>query len=187
MAGELIELSMLGRGDRPTDPDLAAAAAEGDRAAFEELVKRHQGVVRSMMRKLTRGAMDADDLAQAAFLSAWRGIRSYSGGAFRSWLCAIAYRELLQARRKRPVGREVDLEAAPDAAYETPLGARLDLDRALAALPEEQRVAIVLCVAAGMSHSEVSVATGWPLGTVKSHVARGKDKLKAALGAYAAA
>ncbi len=188
MPGEIIELPVARAGERKADPDLAAAAANGDKAAFETLVRRHQGVVRGLARRLAGSPDVADDIAQVTFLNAWRSIKTYSGGAFRSWLCAIAYREFLQVTGKEKRRRDA-LEAVNDQepTLASSSGARLDLDRALGALPEAQRVAIVLCVAAGMSHSEAAAATGWPVGTVKSHVLRGKARLKEALDAYAAA
>ncbi len=171
---------------RRGDPDLAADAAAGSSAAFEELVRRHQGVVRGMMRRLSGDASLADDLAQTTFMTAYRRIETYSGGQFRAWLCAIAYRTFLQARRsaKPEISSAEIIEfAARDQHTPTP-GLKMDLDRALASLPNDQRVAIILCVNAGMSHSEVARLTGWPLGSVKSHVARGKQELRRLLAAY---
>ena len=174
-----------------TDLYLAGRAAKGDRKAFGELVRRHQSTIRGMMRRLTCGHQaDADDLSQSAFLRAWAQIGTYSGGQFRSWLCTIAYREFLQRRRKGQSQQRI-VDAAKVLSfgkYQAALnGVGHDLDKALASLPEEQRIAIILCVSAGMSHSEVAWATGWPIGTVKSHVARGKTALKTRLSDYAVA
>ncbi|MEO9968819.1 MAG: sigma factor [Hyphomonadaceae bacterium] len=70
-----------GNPEQVPDPDLASKAASGDRAAFTQLMQRHQATVRGMMRRLTKGNQaDADDLAQATFLRAWRQIGTYSGG-----------------------------------------------------------------------------------------------------------
>ena len=171
-----------------TDLHLANRAAKGDRRAFGELVRRHQATVRGMMRRLAGGHQaDADDLSQSAFLRAWMQIGTYSGGQFRSWLCTIAYREFLQAHRKGKAQKRI-IDAAKVLSfgqYQAAInGSRHDLDRALANLPDEQRIAIILCVSAGMSHGEAAIATGWPLGTVKSHVARGKTALQASLSDY---
>lgn len=163
-----------------SDLDLAQEAASGQEAAFEALVRRHQGTVRGLARRLTAHAAEADDVAQAAFMTAWRKIRSYRGGSFKSWLCTIAYREFLQARRKRKPEVTFD-ESAHVIAFDTSaarLPEQLDLVRALSTLPEAQRICVVLCVAAGMSHSEAAAATGYPLGTVKSHVNRGVAALR---------
>ena len=163
-----------------SDADLAREAASGQEAAFEALVRRYQGTVRGLARRLTAHAAEADDVAQAAFLMAWRKISSYRGGSFKSWLCTIAYREFLQARRKRKPEVEFD-ESAHILAFDTSaarMPEHLDLDRALQTLPENQRICVVLCVASGMSHAEASAATGFPLGTVKSHVNRGVAALR---------
>jgi len=177
--------------DLESDPDLAAKAALGDRKAFGELVRRHQATVRGMMRRLTKGHQaDADDLGQAAFLRAWTQIGTYAGGTFRSWLCTIAYREFLQARRRTAADKRTSDAAAILVAAESapaPNGMKQDLDQALATLPDPQRVAIVLCVGAGLSHAEASMVTGWPLGTVKSHVTRGKQALRVCLTDYGVA
>ena len=162
------------------DIDLARAAASGQEAAFEALVRRHQGTVRGLARRLCRNPAEADDVAQAAFLSAWRKIGTYRGQSFKAWLCTIAYREFLQARRKQKPEVEFD-ESAHIIAFDTSasrLAEHMDLDRALKALPESQRICVVLCVASGLSHSEASTATGMPLGTVKSHVNRGVAALR---------
>lgn len=167
-----------------SDEQLAAlVAATQDRAAFGELVRRHQGLVRGMLARLTRDRAQADDLAQDAFIRAFERIASFRGeGGFKAWLCRIAYTEMLQAHRRRKSRErtreelktieEIGPSAAPDR------GDVVDLDRALAQLSEGERACVVLCYACGMSHAEAAEATGLPLGTVKSHVARGREKMK---------
>ena len=166
-----------------TDFDLAQDAAAGQSAAFEDLVRRYQGNVRGLTRRLAARPVEADDLAQAAFMTAWRKIGSFRGGSFKAWICTIAYREFLQARRKQKPEVEFE-ESAHVIAFDSSaarMADHLDLDRALKTLPENQRICVVLCVAAGMSHGEASSATGFPLGTVKSHVTRGVAALRAQL------
>jgi RNA polymerase sigma-70 factor (ECF subfamily) len=169
----------------PSDQELVAlVVAVSDRDAFGELVRRHQGVVRGMLGRLTRNRALADDIAQDAFLRAFRKMGGYRGeGSFKSWLCRIAYTEFLQAHRKRKaVARVMDeLGAArgEEAASGADPGDALDLDRALAALSENERACVVLCYACGLSHAEAAEATGLPLGTVKSHVNRGRERMKA--------
>ncbi|WP_081813205.1 MULTISPECIES: RNA polymerase sigma factor [unclassified Hyphomonas] len=170
--------------DMRTDPDLAADAARGSEAAFAELVRRHQARVRGMARRLTGSASAGDDIAQTTFLTAWQKIATYAGGTFSAWICAICWREFLQVRRKtRP---EIEFD---ETAEIIPFGAhgsrpsdqqddRMDLSRALEKLTEAQRVCVVMCVAAGLTHREAAEATGWPLGTVKSHVLRGVEALR---------
>ncbi|MGP1274654.1 MAG: RNA polymerase sigma factor [Caulobacterales bacterium] len=168
-----------------SDDELAArVVAGGDRRAFAVLVNRHQSLVRGMLARLTGRSADADDLAQETFVQAWRRIATYRGqGGFRSWLCQIAYsRFLMNARKDRSRARLMEAaarEPEPEAPGSGHAGERLDLDRALAGLSQDERACIVLCHGAGLSHSEAADITGLALGTVKSHVNRGRAKLKA--------
>ncbi len=168
-----------------TDETLARLAAAGDTAAFGALVRTHQSKVRGFLRRLTRAdAALADDLAQETFLEAHRKIVQYRGdGSFGSWLCGIAWSRFLMERRKR---KEEPLETAPETAsvYTGPATiARLDLERAMARLSPDERAALTLCYALGHSHGEAAQILSLPLGTVKSHVLRGREKLKAMLEA----
>lgn len=174
------------------DQDLVAlVVAAQDRAAFGELVRRHQGVVRGMLARLTRQRALADDLAQDAFIRAFERIGSFRGeGSFKSWLCQIAYVEFLQAdRRRRSADRVMgQLKAVKEiegGGSNWDHGDAMDLDRALSELSENERACVVLCYACGMSHAEAAAATGLPLGTVKSHVNRGREKMKMAMSAGA--
>ena len=164
-----------------SDPDLAASAMRGNEADFAELVRRHQARVRGMARRLIGSASDGDDIAQATFLKAWQKIGSYAGGTFSAWICTICWREYLQARRKQKVEIEFDetAEILPFARTQSDgVDDQMDLSRALATLSEAQRVCVILCVASGLSHREAADATGWPLGTIKSHVTRGVAALR---------
>ncbi len=166
-----------------SDAGLAQAAMAGDSAAFGQLVARHQAGVRALSRRLAHSVSDGDDIAQAAFLAAWRRRSTWRGGSFRSWVCAIAYREFLHSRRKPAAEGEIeDLASEPSAG-----GERIDLIRAMAALDEDERAAIALCLGSGLSHAEAALAMEAPLGTVKSWVLRGRAKLQKALAAYAGA
>ena len=175
-----------GGNDMRTDPDLAADAARGSESAFAELVRRHQARVRGMARRLTGTASDGDDIAQATFLTAWQKIGTYAGGTFAAWICTICYREFLQVRRRQKMEIEFD-----ETAEIIPFGRtqaetandQMDLSRALEKLPEAQRICVTLCVAASLSHREAAEATGWPLGTIKSHVNRGVAALRKHLAA----
>jgi RNA polymerase sigma-70 factor (ECF subfamily) len=165
------------------DADLVAAARRGSSAAFSELVVRHQQSVRSFLRRSRADPTDADDLAQETFLAAWSGLWGYRGGAsFRSWLCAIAWKKSLSLDRAR--GRErrrvdaLEIDPPPAACADD----HLDLAAALGGLPAEQRAAVALCLGGEFSHAEAAEALGLPIGTIKSHVQRGRAKLLAALG-----
>lgn len=167
------------------DAELIAAAAAGSKGAFDKIVSRHQQAVRSFLRRVCGDAAEADDLAQETFVAAWTGLWRFQGGSsLRSWLCAIAWRKHQDAARsrRRAVRRETEssLGAAAGVTADQP-EARLDLAAALASLPEEQRAAVALCLGADFSHAEAAAALELPLGTIKSHVTRGRERLMARL------
>ena len=154
-------------------------------AEFGVLVRTHQSKVRGFLRRLTRGdAALADDLAQETFLEAHRKLAQYRGeGSFGSWLCGIAWSRFLMERRKR---KEEPLDELPESASADPAPAsadRLDLERAMARLSAEERAALTLCYALGHRHGEAVEILHLPHGPVKSHVLRGREKLKAMLEA----
>jgi RNA polymerase sigma-70 factor (ECF subfamily) len=162
-----------------SDIDLVtlAKAARGS-AAFETLVKRHQAPLRAFLIRMTGNPAEADDLAQESLIKAYRGLDGFRGGAsFRSWLFSIAMREAAQARRKEAAQNR---HAADDRADEIaePAEFSLDLQNALARLSGEERAAVLLCDAAGFSHAEAANAMSAPLGTVKTYVARAREKLR---------
>jgi RNA polymerase sigma factor (sigma-70 family) len=164
-----------------------ALAAAGDDAAFSELVRRRQSSLRQLLRRLCRDASLADDLAQQAFLAAWRSLpKLASPAAFWPWIRRVginAWLQHLRARRQSLAVGDEDLEGLPAPA--TSIEERLDLDAALAQLPAAQRLCTVLAYGEGMSHVEIAEATGLPLGTVKSHIKRGAARLRQRLSAYA--
>jgi len=156
----------------------------GDREAFGKLVARSQAAARALARRLARSAADGDDIAQGAFLAAWRYRSTWRGGSFKSWVCTIAYREFLHGRREAT--SEIDEETMPDEMGQGG-GEKIDLMRAMAMLEENERSAVSLCLGAGMSHGEAAIAMEAPLGSVKSWVLRGRAKLQKALAAYGVA
>jgi len=167
------------------EASVVALAVSGDDQAFAELVRRRQGMVRELMRRLCGDRAFAEDLAQQAFVQARRQLgRLRSPGAFGSWLRAIAVNVWLQEARRAPARLEIPNAEPPepDAEGLQPAdlaAARLDLSRALLRLKPSERVCLVLAYAEGLSHGEIAEATGWPLGTVKSNVARGAGRLRA--------
>ena len=167
------------------EASVVALAALGDDRAFAELVRRRQGMVRDLMRRLSGDRAFAEDLAQKAFVQAWRQLgKLKSPGAFGGWLRAIAVNVWLQEARRAPAKFETSEQdlPEPDAAGPGPgdlAAARIDLSRALLRLKTPERVCVVLSYAEGLSHGEIAEATGWPLGTVKSNVARGAERLRA--------
>ena len=172
----------------PPDAELILAVIErDDRRAFGLLVERHQSQVRTVLRRLTRGdAALADDLAQETFVLAWRNLRKFRFEArFSTWLYRIAFNAWqTEARRKREVLLDLDDDAplpGLESAELPDVAARVDLERAMAALSDGERAAIAACYYADLSHEEAAHALGLPLGTVKTHVLRAKAKLKARL------
>jgi RNA polymerase sigma-70 factor (ECF subfamily) len=172
-----------------TDADLVARVlVDEDQHAFSELVRRHQSAVRGLLRQLTRtDAALADDLAQEAFLKAYKHIRSFRGEArFSTWLYRIAYNVFREdaRRRKELVGIDENLLQAEQDPQTVDAGLRHDLMHALNLLPLHERSAVLLCCQNGLSHDEASRVLDIPLGTVKTNVLRGREKLKRTLAAW---
>ncbi|MGA2280212.1 MAG: sigma-70 family RNA polymerase sigma factor [Verrucomicrobiota bacterium] len=168
-----------------TDTDLIARVlSRGDQHAFGELVRRYQSPVRAFLARMTRGdTHGADDLAQETFLKAWQKLQTYRGGArFSTWLFGIAVNEFRMAgrRRKELAWEEVDESSVepeePAAARDCHL--RLDLTEALKLLNSNERAAVLLCCQNGLSHEEAAQVLDCPLGTVKTNILRGKEKLR---------
>jgi len=165
---------------------VARITAVDDQDALRLLVERHQGAVRGFLRRLLAGDEGtADDLAQETFILAYRKLHTLkSGGSLVSWLHSIAYRQFLQHGRKH--ARQTVMAEPPERGHD-PRGAveaEVTIPRLMALLSEEQRACMTLAYAAGMSHPEISGVTGFPLGTVKSHIDRGKRKLQEWLKEY---
>jgi RNA polymerase sigma-70 factor, ECF subfamily len=166
---------------------VVALAMGGDRGAFSELVWRRQAWLRNFLRRLCRDPALADDLAQQVLLQAWRTLPTLkSVGAFGAWLRRLAINAWLAHRRSAAAAA---LDPLPDelpepAMFVPAAGERLDLDRALSHLARDERLCVVLAYSEGMSHGEISAATFLPLGTVKSHIRRGTQRLRGLLHAY---
>jgi RNA polymerase sigma-70 factor (ECF subfamily) len=166
---------------------VVALAVAGDDAAYGELVRRHQAAIRNLLRHLIRDAVLADDVAQQAFVGAWQSIRTLkSPSAFGAWLRKLAVNCWLQHIRAHKRELAVAYDAIPDVPVTSTVTEQLDLDAALAILPPDVRLCIVLAYSAGMSHAEISDSTAIPLGTVKSHITRGAARLRDLLHAYGA-
>jgi len=140
--------------------------------------------VRNFLRKLTGDFTLADDLAQDCFLHAWNKLQTYSGrGSFIGWLLKVAYTTFLQSKRKSKRYSEVLDEAGYVAqieprSYTQEADEVADLEKLLAVLTEEERAIMIMSYACGLSHREIGEATGLPVGTVKSVIFRGKEKIR---------
>jgi RNA polymerase sigma factor (sigma-70 family) len=168
------------------DSALLAAVLDGSELAFNTLVDRHQQAVRTFLRRLLGNNADADDLAQETFLAAWTRAGSFRGEAsVRSWLCGIAWRKAKGAQRswfRRRARDTAHHERLPwDVSPGAPMEDRLAVRDALQALPLDQRAAVTLCLVCGFSHAEAAAILGAPLGTVRSHVLRGRERLRQAM------
>jgi RNA polymerase sigma factor (sigma-70 family) len=171
--------------DSVLDEDLVRRAKAGSTQAYDYLVRRHQSAVRGFLRRIVYEPSFADDLAQETFLKAWQSLGQWrgasgDGGSFKGWLFSIAWNKANDARKSqaRSLQRDTtwtqELDSEPDP--ESASRARLDLDRVLQALSPDQRLVVSLCFGAGLSHAEAAQALKMPLGTVKSHALRGRDK-----------
>jgi RNA polymerase sigma factor (sigma-70 family) len=165
---------------------IARVVAQQDAAAFGELVRRHQSQVRNFLRKLTRDADAADDLAQDAFIHAWDKLHTFIGhGSFIGWLLKVAYTTFLQSKRKANRYQEVVAEALTETSTESVVSQSDeigDLDKFLAVLTAEERTVMIMSYACGLSHREIGDATNLPVGTVKSIIFRGKEKIRDRFG-----
>jgi RNA polymerase sigma-70 factor (ECF subfamily) len=163
---------------------VAKVVSSQDTAAFGELVRRHQSQVRNFLRKLAGDISAADDLSQDCFMHAWAKMHTFSGrGSFIGWLLKIAYTTFLQSKRKskryaeviEQVGHKMEVDSQT---YTLQADEVTDLDKLLAVLDEEERAIMIMSYACGLSHREIGDATSMPVGTVKSVIFRGKQKIR---------
>jgi RNA polymerase sigma-70 factor, ECF subfamily len=171
------------------DALIARVIAQGDQHAFSELVKRHQSVLRASLRRMTNGNIElSDDIAQETFILAWRNIAKFRfESKFSTWLYRIAFNAWQSDVRKKS---EVTLDddEMPETEF-TPshadqLDSRRDLTRAMVDLSDAERAAIHQCFYNDLSHEEAAYVLDMPLGTLKSHVLRAKEKMRKHLNEY---
>jgi RNA polymerase sigma factor (sigma-70 family) len=185
----------MGDRDAQARIDLALverALRDGDARVFEILVRRHQGLVRAQLRRLLGDDPTlADDLAQETFILAWRKLEQFRGEShFSTWLYRIAHSCFQQYWRSRGwrANQESELEGSTSDAHDDTSPATdlaVDFDAAMRCLSENQREALLYCVQLELTHEEAAVVLDMPLGSVKTHVARGKAKLRQLLQDWA--
>jgi RNA polymerase sigma-70 factor, ECF subfamily len=176
------------------DGALVRAAQDGDRGALDQLFRRHYDRVFGVCRRITGSDADAADAAQEAMIAMVRGLPRFDGRAsFGTWAYRIATNaslDELRRRRRRPLvaGRDHgehddSREYADVTAGERieQLGDRYQIDAALAALPEDFRVPVVLRDVADLDYAEIAAILDVPVGTVKSRIARGRGLLAATI------
>jgi RNA polymerase sigma-70 factor, ECF subfamily len=179
-----------------TDAELVDEARSGDSAAFGELVTRHQAAVIRIARIVCRSREEAEDVAQEAFVTAWKRLDSFRGEAqFRSWLLTIAWRHALSRRESvwRRLHRTVSTDdegyretAVPGRAAEDRLGDEAlvsDLRRLVSSLPFKLRVPLLLAAGGECTYDEMANMLGVPSGTLKWRVMQARRWLKAQLRA----
>lgn len=157
---------------------------------WEEVARRYGRFLYTVAFRLTGDHDDAQDLVQEVLLRVRRGLETYQPGSMEGWLSRIAtnvFLDEVRRRRRRPTS-SLPLEGGPDVPAKPPADEELaaqvlpsDLQAALGRLPDEFRVAVVLCDVVGLSYQEISEATGVPMGTVRSRIHRGRALLREAL------
>lgn len=182
---------------RDTDEQLVARVQQGDRRSFDLLVLKYQHKVMGLVRRFVKDQAEAEDVAQEAFIKAYRAINSFRGdSAFYTWLYRIAVntaKNALDARKRRP-GSDVDIDDVADFAFsdnlrveENPetLLASEDMHRiieeTLAALPEELRRALMLREFDGLSYEDIAEIMHCPIGTVRSRIFRAREAIDIAI------
>lgn len=176
------------------EPQLITDSQNGDVRAFNLLVERYQVRLYNLCYRILGDPDAAADVTQDAFLSAYRNIRRYRGGSFTAWLMRIATNacyDLLRTRQRRPttsIDALLEDEDHPprqfEDQHESPDERSLrneltdEIQRGLNALEADQRIAIIMSDIQGLSYDEISAATGWPIGTVKSRLSRGRSQLR---------
>ncbi len=187
-----------GSGVEQTDLELVRRAQRGERGAFDLLVLRYQHRVVKLVARLLRDPTEAEDVAQDAFVKAYRALGSFRGdSAFYTWLYRIAVntaRNSMASRQRRPLDYEADLNESEQAAVEsrmrhgdTPEAAALSdeihrtVNHAVEQLPEDLRTAIILREVEGLSYEEIAEAMDCPVGTVRSRIFRAREAIDRSL------
>ena len=173
-------------GKRDDDSELVALAREGDRVAFEKLYRRHRNRVFGLVWRLCGGdAALAEDLLQEAFIRAWNKLDSFRGDSrFATWLHRLSVNVALSDRRirVRRLERETPLEGAAErtATGEKDVYAdqRMDLEQAIAKLPERARTVLVLYDVEGYSHAEIAEIAGMAVGSSKAQLHRARKLVR---------
>jgi RNA polymerase sigma-70 factor (ECF subfamily) len=185
-------------GVEASDLELVRRAQRGERGAFDLLVLRYQHKVIKLVARLLRDPAEAEDVAQEAFVKAYRALGSFRGdSAFYTWLYRIAVntaRNAMASRQRRPLDYEAELSEAEQATVESRLRhgdtpeatalteeIRETVNRAVAELPEDLRTAIILREVEGLSYEEIASAMDCPVGTVRSRIFRAREAIDRSL------
>ena len=164
--------------------DLVARAQAGDQTAFRELYRQHAGRVYALCLRLTGDGRDAEERTQDVFVRLWDKLRSFRGdSAFSSWLHRLAVNVVLNerrttGRRERRVMSAEDPDAVVGAQHTAPLHLNIDLERAIAELPDGAREVFVLYDIEGYGHGEIAQLVGIAEGTSKAQLFRARRLLR---------
>ncbi len=182
----------------PSDLELVRRAQRNERGAFDLLVLKYQHKVIKLVARLLRDPTEAEDVAQEAFVKAYRALGSFRGdSAFYTWLYRIAVntaRNAIASRQRRPLDYEAELSESEqlnlasrlrdnDTPESTALSEeiRVTVNDAIEQLPEDLRTAIVLREVEGLSYEEIAAAMDCPVGTVRSRIFRAREAIDRAL------
>ena len=181
-------------GSDPDATDRGVRFPELDRdpvPTWDEIATKYGRKVYTMAYRLTGDAEEAKDLSQDVFVRVYRNLDKYEPGTFEGWLYRITKNLFLdRVRRKKRVRMEPlpeeewkqPEEEGPGPAEHLEAGVlRGDIEQAITALPPDFRTAVVMCDIQGLTYEEIAAATGWPLGTVRSRIHRGRKMLRTAL------
>ncbi len=169
------------------DASLAALAARGERRALEQLLQRHADRIHAVCRRILVDRDDALDAAQEAMIAVARGIGRFDGrAAFTTWVYRVATNaaldELRRGKRRPEPHEDTERELPPSTSFDDAVADRIDVDAALAALPDDFRVAVVLRDLCDLEYSDIAELLQVPPGTVRSRIARGRAALADRLG-----
>lgn len=181
-------------GENELDSALVERAKSGDRRAFDLLVRKYQHKVLGLVARYVRNPSECEDVAQEAFVRAWRALGSFRGdSAFSTWLHTIAVntaKNYLASAGRRPPAEDIDVDEAAIGAHAERMQdsatperelLRQEIERTVfdtvQRLPEELRTAITLREVEGMSYEEIAEAMGCPVGTVRSRIFRAREAI----------
>jgi RNA polymerase sigma-70 factor (ECF subfamily) len=183
---------------QPDEATLIERSRQGDLAAFNQLVVAYQDHVYNLCLRMLGSRQPAEDVAQETFISAYKNVRTMRGPSVKSWLLRIASNACIDELRRRQRHPQVSIDYRrnsdePEQAFDLPddvpgpeqLAMRQEVRSALQAelqaLPDDQRLAVILCDIEGLAYEEIAAVMRTSVGTVKSRISRGRTRLRDAL------